>query len=68
MTIDQDPLLDPSGPPDGGGVLAALARLLARQAAVEAWAGSGSGGARDADPEADVADHHEQDRRSDGDE
>ena len=67
MTFDQDPLLDPSGPPDGGGVLAALARLLARQAAAEAWAESRSGGARDADPEADVADHHEPERKPDSD-
>ncbi len=67
MSFDQDPLSGPAGFPGGGSALVALARLLARQAAVEAWAGSGSGGARDADPETDVADHHEQERRPDSD-
>ena len=68
MTLDQDPLLDPSGPPDGGGVLAALARLLARQAAAEAWRRTGCIDEHNAGPEASVADHHEQKRKANGDE
>ncbi len=46
--------------PTAAPCLESLVRLLARQAAAEAWAGSVSGGARDADSEADVADQHEQ--------
>ena len=67
MSIDQDPLSGPAGFP-GGGALVSLARLLARQAAAEAWAGPDCGGEHDAGPIAGVADHHEQKRNADGDE
>ncbi len=67
MTLDQESLLGPAGLL-GGGALVSLARLLARQAAAEAWAGSDCVDEHNAGPEAGVADHHEQKRNADGDE
>ena len=61
MDFDQDTLSGPAGSP-GGGALVALAKLLARQAAAEEWRRTGCVNEHNADPEAGVADQHEQKR------
>ena len=54
--------------PTAAPCLEALARLLARQAAAEAWRRTGCVDEQNAGPEVPVGDHHEQGRRPDRDE
>ncbi len=53
--------------PTAAPCLEALVRLLARQAAAEAWRRTGCVDEHNAGPEAGVADHHKQKRIADGD-